>query len=72
MNMAITSNYNTRSVQQSPTSPTSTQTAQGTNRQNVNNVAKPKKEAKNQLLLWGSALAGTVLLGAGIFLGVKA
>jgi hypothetical protein len=71
MNMAIPSNYNTRPIQQSPTSPTATQTVQGTNNPNIQNIAKPKKEAPNPLLLWGSALAGTALVGAGIFLGVK-
>jgi hypothetical protein len=71
MNMAIPSNYNTRPVQQSPTNHTPPKTPQGTNSQNIKNAATPKKDTKNTWLLWGSALAGTVLVGAGIFLGVK-
>jgi hypothetical protein len=71
MNMAIPSNYNTRPVQQSPTNHTPPKTPQGTKSQNIKNAATPKKDTKNPWLLWGSALAGTALVGAGIALCVK-
>ena len=75
MNMAIPSNYNynTRPTQAIPTSPVpvSPQAQKTPSLQKVKN-ATPKKDNKKPWLLWGSLLAGAVLLGTASVLSFKA